>query len=41
MLRKHIKVEPSRYYYYADKIGLLIWQDMVAGFETAKMLPSM
>ncbi|HEU5148386.1 MAG TPA: glycoside hydrolase family 2 TIM barrel-domain containing protein [Chryseosolibacter sp.] len=35
MLRKHIKVEPSRYYYYADSLGLLIWQDMVSGFETA------
>ena len=35
MLRKHIKVEPSRYYYYADSIGLLVWQDMVSGFRTA------
>lgn len=36
MLRKHIKVEPSRYYYYADSIGLLIWQDMVSGFNSAE-----
>ncbi len=36
MLRKHIKVEPSRYYYHADKIGLLIWQDMVTGFKTSE-----
>ncbi|MEC3880117.1 glycoside hydrolase family 2 protein [Parapedobacter sp. 10938] len=36
MLRKHIKVEPSRYYYYADSIGLLVWQDMVSGFKTAE-----
>ena len=36
MLRKHIKVEPSRYYYYADSLGLLIWQDMVSGFNTAE-----
>lgn len=36
MLRKHIKVEPSRYYYYADKVGMLIWQDMVTGFQTAE-----
>ncbi|TZF86485.1 beta-galactosidase (plasmid) [Pedobacter sp. BS3] len=36
MLRKHIKVEPSRYYYYADSVGLLIWQDMVTGFESVK-----
>jgi len=35
MLRKHIKVEPSRYYYYADSVGLLVWQDMVSGFKTA------
>ena len=36
MLRKHIKVEPSRYYYYADSLGLLVWQDMVSGFSTAE-----
>ncbi|WP_188505410.1 glycoside hydrolase family 2 protein [Parapedobacter pyrenivorans] len=36
MLRKHIKVEPARYYYYADSIGLLVWQDMVSGFATAE-----
>lgn len=34
MLRKHIKVEPWLYYYYADSLGLLLWQDMVSGFET-------
>jgi Concanavalin A-like lectin/glucanases superfamily/Glycosyl hydrolases family 2, sugar binding domain/Glycosyl hydrolases family 2/Glycosyl hydrolases family 2, TIM barrel domain len=28
MVRKHIKVEPRRWYYWADKLGLLIWQDM-------------
>ena len=26
--RKHIKVEPARWYYHADKLGLLVWQDM-------------
>lgn len=31
MVRKHIKVEPRRYYYQADKLGLLIWQDQVSG----------
>tara|TARA_R110002049_G_scaffold993_1_gene7064 strand:+ start:30598 stop:32826 length:2229 start_codon:yes stop_codon:yes gene_type:complete len=36
MLRKHIKVEPSRYYYYADKVGILVWQDMVTGFQTSE-----
>jgi hypothetical protein len=28
MIRKHIKVEPYRWYYWADKLGILIWQDM-------------
>ena len=28
MIRKHIKVEPSRWYYYCDKYGILVWQDM-------------
>lgn len=28
MLRKHIKVEPDRYYYACDKMGLMVWQDM-------------
>ena len=28
MIRKHVKVEPARWYYHADKIGMLVWQDM-------------
>jgi hypothetical protein len=28
MVRKHIKVEPQRWYYWADKLGILVWQDM-------------
>ncbi len=28
MVRKHIKVEPRRWYYWADKLGILVWQDM-------------
>ena len=28
MTRKHVKVEPDRWYYWADKLGLLVWQDM-------------
>lgn len=28
MTRKHIKVEPERWYYWCDKLGLLVWQDM-------------
>lgn len=31
MIRKHVKVEPARWYYWADKIGLLVWQDMPNG----------
>ena len=31
MLRKHIKVEPARWYYCCDKLGLLVWQDMPSG----------
>ncbi|WP_373289880.1 glycoside hydrolase family 2 protein [Saccharopolyspora thermophila] len=28
MVRKHVKVEPARWYYWADRLGLLVWQDM-------------
>lgn len=28
MIRKHIKVEPARWYYYCDQLGMLVWQDM-------------
>lgn len=28
-IRKHIKVEPDRWYYWTDKLGMLVWQDMV------------
>ncbi len=31
MIRKHVKVEPARWYYHADKIGMLVWQDMPSG----------
>ena len=31
MIRKHIKVEPARYYTYCDKTGMLLWQDMPSG----------
>lgn len=27
-IRKHIKVEPARWYYWADKLGMMVWQDM-------------
>ncbi len=28
MIRKHIKVEPARWYYHCDRLGMLVWQDM-------------
>ncbi|UPK71372.1 glycoside hydrolase family 2 protein [Chitinophaga filiformis] len=28
-IRKHIKIEPARWYYHADKLGMLVWQDFV------------
>lgn len=35
-IRKHIKVEPATYYYYADSLGIMLWQDMPSGFATAR-----
>ncbi|MDD4515763.1 sugar-binding domain-containing protein [Massilibacteroides sp.] len=31
MIRKHVKVEPARWYYHCDKLGMLVWQDMPSG----------
>jgi hypothetical protein len=31
LTRKHVKVEPERWYYWCDKLGLLVWQDMPSG----------
>ncbi|WP_202866432.1 glycoside hydrolase family 2 protein [Cohnella sp. AR92] len=31
MIRKHIKVEPARWYYHCDRLGLIVWQDMPNG----------
>ena len=28
LIRKHVKVEPDRWYYHADRLGMLVWQDM-------------
>jgi beta-galactosidase/beta-glucuronidase len=37
MVRKHVKVEPARWYYWCDRLGLLVWQDMphASGGRTA------
>ncbi len=32
-IRKHVKVEPERWYYWCDKLGVLVWQDMPSGDE--------
>lgn len=39
MIRKHVKVEPARWYYWADKLGMLVWQDMPSGDTNAKWDP--
>jgi beta-galactosidase/beta-glucuronidase len=31
MLRKHVKIEPLRWYHHCDRLGMLVWQDMVNG----------
>lgn len=31
MIRKHVKVEPARWYYWAEKLGVLVWQDIPSG----------
>ena len=33
LLRKHIKIEPLRWYYHCDRIGMIVWQDMINGSE--------
>ena len=31
MIRKHIKIEPMRWYYHCDRLGMIVWQDMING----------
>jgi len=35
MIRKHVKVEPARWYYHCDRLGMLVWQDMPNGDKGA------
>lgn len=37
MLRKHIKVEMDRFYYHCDRLGMIVWQDMVCGGSKYKL----
>ena len=39
MVRKHIKVEPYRWYYWADKLGLMVWQDMPSANSYTRKVP--
>ena len=39
LTRKHVKVEPDRWYYWCDKLGLLVWQDMPSGNNATAKLP--
>lgn len=39
MIRKHIKVEPRRYYYHCDRLGMMVWQDQVSGGVNKKAWP--
>ncbi len=36
MIRKHVKVEPARWYYACDQLGMIVWQDMPNGGRTTK-----
>ena len=35
MMRKHVKVEPARFYYWCDKLGFMVWQDMPSAMTKA------
>ena len=39
MIRKHVKVEPARWYHYCDQLGMLVWQDMPSGDRSAEWDP--
>ncbi len=39
MIRKHIKIEPDRWYYHCDKLGIMVWQDMPSGMTIIPLGP--
>lgn len=39
MIRKHVKVEPARWYYHCDREGVLVWQDMPGGDQSPPWQP--
>lgn len=40
MLRKHVKIEPARFYYHCDRLGILVWQDMPNGNDRSLRVKS-
>lgn len=38
MIRKHIKVESERWYYHCDRLGIIVWQDMVSGGKALNLV---
>lgn len=38
MIRKHCKIEPMRWYYHCDRLGMLVWQDMINGGTTYNLI---
>jgi len=38
MIRKHVKVEPARWYYHCDREGILVWQDMPGGGDSPEWI---
>jgi len=40
VIRKHVKVDPDRWYYHCDTLGMLVWQDMPSGDRSAEWDPN-
>ena len=40
MARKHVKVEPARWYYWCDKLGLIVWQEVVSRPSARRRAPA-